>query len=252
MTMAGVPERFQRQLGVHGFGPDAQRRLGSATAFVAGVGGVGGTAALYLAAAGIGRLVLCHPGVAEPPDLNRQVLVRADQLGEPRVSSARATISHRYPDVAIVAVDEPIWGPSVASWLEESDVALDCRHNFAERLELNRLCVRAALPLVEVAMDGAWGYVTVIRPPQTPCLQCLVGDGDPAWQPLGFPVIGVAAGAVGCLAAAEGIKAVTGWGDPLEGSLLTIDLGDMTSSKVTLARNDVCGLCSAPDARRAG
>ncbi len=237
------PGRFDRQLGVEGFGSDGQKKLGCATALVAGIGGVGGTAALYLAAAGVGRLVLCHPGVAEEPDLNRQVLLRADQLGQPRVFNAAQAISERYPDVEVVALDEPVSGPSVAGWTNRCDVALDCRHNFAERLELNRLCWEAGVPLVEAAMDGAWGYVTVLSPGRTPCLRCWAGEGDPAWAPLGFPVLGVAAGTIGCLAAAEAIKVASGWGRPLEGAMLTIDLDDMSTSKLSLASDPECRVC---------
>lgn len=245
------PSRFDRQLGVDGFGTESQKSLGAATVLVAGIGGVGGTAALYLAAAGVGRLVLCHPGVAELPDLNRQVLLRADQVGEARVLNAARAISSRYPDVEVVALDEPVSGPSVQAWMSSCDVAVDCRHNFAERLELNRMCWESGVPLVEAAMDGAWGYVTVLAPGRTACLSCLAGDGDPSWAPLGFPVLGVAAGTIGCLAAAEAIKLVSGWGRPLEGSMLTIDLYDMSTSRLTLAAEPACPVCggTVPDRR---
>lgn len=242
--VSGLFGRFQRQINVEGFGSKAQHSLAGATALVAGIGGLGGTAALYLGAAGIGRLILCHPGVAEEPDLNRQVLLRADQLGEPRVFNAANAISVRYPDVEIIALDDPVGGASVAEWLDKSDVALDCRHNFAERLELNRLCLDKGVPLIEAAMDAAWGYVTVIRGGTTPCLRCMVGDGDPSWDPLAFTVLGVAAGTIGCLAAAEAIKVVTGWGVPLEGSMLTLDLADMKSDRFSLVRDPACSDCS--------
>ena len=240
----GILGRFERQIGVEGFGEKSQLALGRSTALVAGIGGLGGTAALYLGAAGIGRLILCHPGVAEEPDLNRQILLTADQIGEPRVFNAAEAISLRYPDVEVIAIDAGVASPAVSRWLVNSDVVLDCRHNFVERLELNRMCISAGIPLVEAAMDAAWGYVTVIRGGVTPCLECLVGPGDPGWDPLGFPVIGVAAGTIGCLAAAEAIKVLTNWGTTLESTMFTLDLADMESRRFKLSRDASCPTCS--------
>ncbi len=241
---SGISARFQRQIAVEGFGVESQLSLRSSTALVAGIGGLGGTAALYLGAAGIGRLVLCHPGVAEEPDLNRQILLTADQVGESRVINAAEAISLRYPDVEVIAIDVGVASPAVSEWLVNSDVVLDCRHNFAERLELNRMCISAGIPLVEAAMDAAWGYVTVIRGGITPCLECIVGPGDPGWDPLGFPVIGVAAGTIGCLAAAEAIKVLTDWGTALESTMFTLDLADMTGHRFKLSRDTSCLTCS--------
>lgn len=241
--------RFERQVSLPGFGWEGQRRLRGATALVAGVGGLGGAAALYLAAAGIGRLVLFHPGSLELPDLNRQTLMRPEWLGRERATCARETLRGLYPDVEVVAVPEPVRPDNALTWLRQADVALDCRHNFGERFLLNRLCVETEVPLVEAAMNAGEGYVTVVRPGLTPCLRCLFPEGDPAWDPLGFPVLGAVAGTVGCLAALEAIKLVTGWGEPLCGRLLVVDL-ERGSARTLAARRDpacpVCGARSAP------
>ncbi len=240
--MTGVTGRFDRQLIMSGFGPAEQERLGRATAMVAGIGGLGGTAATYLAAAGIGRLVLFHPGLLELPDLNRQTLMRPEWLGRERAECARETLNGYYPDVEIVAVNQGV-GRELSSWLPEVEVVLDCRHNFPERFLLNSLCVAAGVPLVEAAMNEADGYLTVILPEETPCLKCLYPEGDPGWDPLGFPVLGAVSGTLGCLAAIEAIKLITGWGQPLKGRLLLLEMEGGNTRTLPVQRDPFCPVC---------
>jgi molybdate transport system substrate-binding protein len=121
---------------------------------------------------------------------------------------------------------------------------VDARHNFPERLLLNRLCVEVKVPMVEAAMNGAEGQVSVVRPGQTACLACRYGDGDPGWEPLGFSVLGAVSGTVGCLAAIEAIKIVTGWGDPLGDRLLTLDLEHMLFQTLRTNRDPSCPVCA--------
>ncbi len=242
--MKGRPGRFDRQVTMSGFGVEEQERLAQATAVVAGVGGLGGTAATYLAAAGIGRLVLFHPGPLELPDLNRQTLMRPEWLGRERAECARETLSGYYPDVEIVAVNKGV-GKDLSAWAREADLVLDCRHNFPERFRLNAICVDAGKPLVEVAMNEAEGYLTVILPGKTACLQCLYPEGDPDWDPLGFPVLGAVSGTLGCLAAIEAIKLITGWGQPLDGRLILLDLEGGRTRTLRVRRDPSCPVCAA-------
>lgn len=237
-------ETYARQLSMPGFGVAAQQRLAESTVLIAGVGGLGGAAATYLAAAGVGRLVLFHPGPLERPDLNRQTLMTPSWIGHPRVDCAEATLRRHYPDVEVVAVPEPITAHQTAPFLMQADVAVDARHNFPERLLLNRLCVQLGVPMVEAAMNGAEGQVSVVRPGRTACLACRCGDGDPEWKPLGFPVLGAVAGMVGCLAAMEAIKVVTGWGEPLEDRFLAFDLEHMTFQTLPVTRDPNCPVCA--------
>jgi molybdopterin/thiamine biosynthesis adenylyltransferase len=242
-------DTYARQMSMPGFGAAEQRRLADSTVLIAGIGGLGGATATYLAAAGVGRLVLFHPGPLEPADLNRQTLMTPSWLGHPRVDCAEATIRRHYPDVEVVAVPEPITADQTSPFLVQADVVVDARHNFPERLLLNRLCVELGVPMVEAAMYGAEGQVSVVRPGETACLACRIGDGDPDWEPLGFPVLGAVAGTVGCLAAIEAIKMVTGWGEPLDDQLLALDLERMIFQKVPMTRNPACSVCAASDPR---
>jgi molybdate transport system substrate-binding protein len=237
-------ETHARQLSLPGFGVAAQQRLAESTVLIAGIGGVGGATATYLAAAGVGRLVLFHPGRLERPDLNRQTLMTPSGLGQLRVDCAAEALYRHYPDVEVVVVPEPITADRTPRFLAQSDVVVDARHNFPERLLLNRLCVELEVPMVEAAMNGAEGQVSVVRPGQTACLACRYGDGDPGWEPLGFSVLGAVSGTVGCLAAIEAIKMVTGWGDPLEDRLLTLDLEHMIFQTLRTTRDPSCPVCA--------
>jgi molybdopterin/thiamine biosynthesis adenylyltransferase len=249
--MTVQPETYARQLSMPGFGAEEQRRLAESTVLIAGIGGLGGASATYLAAAGVGRLVLFHPGPLELADLNRQTLMSPSWLGHPRVDCAEATLRRHYPDVEVVAVPEPITAAQTSPFLVQADVVVDARHNFPERLLLNRLCVELDVPMVEAAMYGAEGQVSVVRPGETACLACRIGDGDPEWEPLGFPVLGAVAGTVGCLAAIEAIKVVTGWGEPLDDRLLVLDLERMIFHKVPITRSPACPVCAGSRPTRA-
>lgn len=243
--MTVCTDTYARQLSLPGFGVTQQRRLAQSTVLIAGIGGLGGATATYLAAAGVGRLVLFHPGPLERPDLNRQTLMTPSWLGHPRVDCAEATLRRHYPEVDVVAVPEPVTADQTSPFLMHADVVVDARHNFPERLLLNQLCVQLGVPMVEAAMYAAEGQVSVVRPGETGCLACRIGDGDPDWEPLAFPVLGAVAGTVGCLAAIEAIKVVTGWGEPLDDQLLALDLERMIFQKVPVARNPACHVCAA-------
>lgn len=234
--------RFERQLTIPGFGATQQRRLREATVLVAGVGGVGGTAATYLAAAGVGRLLLVHPGDLEEPDLNRQTLMRPDQIGLARVNCASGTLREHYPDVQIEALDCGLSDPRLPGLVARSAAVIDARHNFPERYFINRMCVTARKPLVIAAMNATDACLLSVRP-GTPCLRCLFAEGDPSWEPLGFPVIGAVSGVVGCMAAMEAIKIVAGYGEPSFGRLQYLDLADMTFRSLRVARDPRCPDC---------
>ncbi|WP_308726835.1 MULTISPECIES: HesA/MoeB/ThiF family protein [Frankia] len=231
-------------MGIPGFGVSAQRRLSGATVLVAGVGGVGGAAATYLAAAGIGRLILVHPGVLEEPDLNRQTLMRPDRVGDARVECAADTLRAHHPDVEIVALDRDLTDPSLPRLIAEADVVVDARHNFPERYLLNRLCLATQIPLVVAAMNATEAYLLVVRS-GSPCLRCVFPEGDPSWEPLGFPVLGAVAGTVGCLAATEALKIAGGFAEPAVGRLIHLDLWDTDLRTPRTRRDPACVDCGS-------
>lgn len=242
---AGGETRFDRQLGVTGLGTAEQDRLRAATVVVAGVGGVGGAAATYLAAAGVGRLELLHPGPLELPDLNRQTLMAPSDLGRARVDTAATTLRRHFPDVEVVAHDVPIAADVVPDVLARADVVVDARHNFPERYLLNRLCRERGLASVVAAMDDV-GLQLLTCLPGGPCWRCVFPQPDPDWEPLGFRVLGAVAGTAGCLAAAEAVKLLTGAGSVLRGRLLIGDLWEMSFRTVPVRPAPDCPDCEAP------
>jgi molybdopterin/thiamine biosynthesis adenylyltransferase len=236
-------ERYRRQLMLNGFTNGHQRWLGNATALVAGVGGLGGTAALYLAAAGIGRLILVHAGNLTLSNMNRQVLMKFKAIGKSRVAQAKKTLQEMNPNVAIETVDERITEANVDNLLRTTGIALSARPNFNERRVLNRACVEKGIPMVEAAMNGMEGYLFDVIPGVSPCIHCVYPEDDPSWQELGFPVLGAVSGMLGCMMALEAIKLLTGYGKPLLSEMLVFNTLDMDFRKVRILRNEACEVC---------
>ncbi|MBN3946769.1 MAG: HesA/MoeB/ThiF family protein [Nostoc sp. NMS7] len=237
-------ERYHRQMMLPNFGEAGQKRLKSATVLVTGVGGLGGTSALYLAVAGVGRLILVRGGDLRLDDMNRQVLMTNDWIGKPRVFKARETLQAINPDIRVEAVHDYVTKENVDSLVQSADIAVDCAHNFTERNLLNEACVRWQKPMVEAAMDGMEAYLTTIIPGVTPCLSCLFPE-KPDWNQRGFSVIGAVSGTLACLSALEVIKLITKFSQPLLSQLLTIDLMRMEFTKRNSYHDPLCLVCGS-------
>ena len=236
-------EVYSWQTTVKGFGEEGQRRLKAATVMISRIGGLGGLVAYELAAAGIGRLVLAHKGNLKPSDLNRQLLMRHNRLGQARIETAVESLKALNPRLEIVAVPENVSDDNVADLVGRADVAVDCAPLFKERFAMNEACVRLAKPMVECAMYETEAHITSFKPGVTGCLRCLYPEKPADWQRR-FPVIGAVSGTVGCLGAMEAIKIIAGLGEPMYGQLLTMDLRNMTFRKVKVRRDPGCLVCA--------
>ncbi len=235
-------ERYRRQLMLNGFTADHQRRLKNSSALVAGVGGLGGTAALYLAAAGIGRMILVHAGKLTVSNMNRQILMK-NRIGKSRVVLARETIQEMNPDVTIEIYDERITNQNAGILLRSAQIALSARPNFEERRILNKACIEKGTPMVEAAMNGMEGYLFNVIPRVASCIHCVYPEDDPSWQELGFPVLGAVSGMLGCMMAIEAIKLLTGYGKPLFSEMLVFNTINMDFKKVKIPRDESCEVC---------
>lgn len=235
-------ERYRRQMMLPGFGEAAQQRLKDATVLVTGVGGLGGTAALYLAVAGVGKLILLRGGELRLDDMNRQILMTHDWVDQPRVLKAKQTLQGINPDVQIDAICEYVTPENVDELVRSSDIVLDCAHNFTERDLLNAASVRWGKPMVEAAMNDMEAYLTTIVPGLTPCLTCIFPE-KPDWDKRGFGVLGAVSGTLACLTALEAIKLITGLGTPLLSQLLTMDLSRAEFSKRHPYHDPHCPTC---------
>lgn len=245
--------RFARQLSL--LTEEGQERLRKATALVTRCGGVGGAAALYLAAAGIGRLIMIHEGNTTWSNLNRMILQTYDWVGKPRIVKIRESIHRLNPDVEIVAITEPFTEDLGNELAKQADVLLSCTPVWQERVALNAVAVKNRKPLIEAAMNGMEGTLTAIVPGETPCLRCIYPE-DPAedwWDAWSFPVLGAVAGMTGCLAAIEAIKVILGQGTLIEGCrvgkpltnrLLIFDTANHDYRVVKVKRLPNCPVCS--------
>jgi molybdopterin/thiamine biosynthesis adenylyltransferase len=231
------------QLTIPGFGEAQQEKLKAASVLVTRVGGVGGTAALYLAAAGVGRLVLAHHGKLRASDLNRQILMSAEGLGKKRIELASKRLRDLNPRLELLTVPENAGPDNVERLVKEADLVVDAAPLFRERFALNREIVRTRTPMVDAAMYELEGQLTTILPGKSPCLACLYPDEPPAWR-REFPVLGAVAGTMGALAALEAVKVLAGVGEPLAGRLLHADLRSMAFRTVHFKRDAHCRVCA--------
>jgi molybdopterin/thiamine biosynthesis adenylyltransferase len=236
-------ERYRRQLMLRGFTEDHQRRLKGSSALIAGVGGLGGTAALYLAIAGIGKLIFVHSGALTLSNLNRQILMKNAHIGESRVVQAKKSIREINPEVDIEIYDERVTEQNMQKLLHGPQIALSARPNFAERRILNKACVEKGIPMVEAAMNGMEGYLFNVIPKAASCTHCVYPEVDPAWEEFGFPVLGAVSGMLGCMMALEAIKLLTGYGRPLLSQMLVFNTLDMEFKKVKIPRDEQCEVC---------
>jgi molybdopterin/thiamine biosynthesis adenylyltransferase len=234
---------YDWQFGVGGFGEEGQRKLKAATVLISRVGGLGGSVAWQLAAAGVGRLILAHAGNIKPSDLNRQTLMTHDAIGESRLESAVERLRAFNPRLEVEAVPENASPANVLGLAAGADVIVDCAPLFAERFALNHAAVSLRKPMIECAVNDLELHLTTLVPGRSPCLRCLYPEENPLWTRR-FPVLGAVSGAAGSLAAMEVIKWIAGVGESLVGQLLIGDLRSMEFRKLKVRRQPDCPECA--------
>ncbi|AQR60231.1 molybdopterin biosynthesis protein MoeB [Brevundimonas sp. LM2] len=244
--MAFTPEqveRYARHLVLAEIGGPGQQALARATVLIVGAGGVGGPAALYLAAAGVGTLRIIDGDTVALSNLQRQILFDTADVGRPKVEAAAGRLAAINPHVRVEAIDEPLTAANAASVIAGADVVLDGTDDFTVRHAVNAACVAAGMPLVSGAL-GRWsGQVGVFE--GRPCYRCLVPDIPPDAETCArVGVVGALAGVVGAMAALEAIKIITGAGEALIGRLLLYDGLSATSRTVTVTADPECSVCA--------
>ncbi|HUK83459.1 MAG TPA: HesA/MoeB/ThiF family protein [Verrucomicrobiae bacterium] len=239
-------DRYGRQMLLDGWGEEGQRRLKGSTVFIAGAGGLGSPAAIYLAVAGIGRLRICDMDTLEQTNLNRQILHDDTRVGVNKSVSARQTLALVNPHVKVTVLTDTINEENVTRLVGGADIIVDCLDNFVTRYLLNEAAARLGIPLVYGSVWGLEGRLSFFRPPETPCLRCLFPEGPPKGV---FPVVGVTPGVIGTLEAMEALKFLTGVGQNLTGKLLVWDGGAMTFRTFPIAKDPHCPVCSAGNPR---
>jgi sulfur-carrier protein adenylyltransferase/sulfurtransferase len=239
--------RYSRHLLIPEVGVAGQRRLLDARIFLIGAGGLGSPAALYLAAAGVGRLGIVDDDVVDESNLQRQVLHSTAVLGEPKVESAARRLRELNPDVDVVPYRERLTAENVDRILDEGwDVVVDGADNFPTRYLLNDASVWHDVPVVHGSIFRFDGQVTVFAPRSGPCYRCLFPQPPPpelAPSCAEGGVLGVLPGVVGSIQGSEALKLILNIGRPLVGRLLLYDALDGSFSEVAVRRDPACPVC---------
>ncbi len=240
--------RYSRQIMLPDFGEEGQNKLRQSRVLVAGLGGLGSPAALYLAAAGVGCLVLADDDRTELGNLQRQILHGTPDLGELKTASARRRLEDLNPEVEIVTEERRLAGAFLEEHVARADLVLDASDNFATRFAINRACHSHRKPLVSGAAIRAEGQVAVFdhRQGGGPCYRCLYDDGvgnhglNCAESGVLAPITGI----IGTVQALEAIKILSGYGESLHGRLLVLDGAAMRWRDLRLPPDPACPVCS--------
>ncbi len=240
--------RYARHILLDELGIEGQERLLASRVLIVGAGGLGSPAALYLAAAGVGRMTLVDDDLVELSNLQRQILHDMAGLGRPKAESGRDALQALNPDVQVRALVERLDEARLRALALDADVVLDCCDNFATRHAINRACVAARKPLVSGAAIKFSGQISVydLRDDEAPCYHCLFPEADDVEELrcATTGVLGPLVGMVGSVQAAEAIKVITGMGEPLVGRLLSVDALRMQWHTIRFRRDPDCPVCA--------
>jgi sulfur-carrier protein adenylyltransferase/sulfurtransferase len=239
--------RYSRHLLIPEIGDEGQIKLLESRVLLIGAGGLGSPAALYLAAAGVGRIGIIDADIVDETNLQRQIAHSLDTLGSPKVDSAKRAIEALNPDVEVRTYRERLTSENIDRILDEGwDVIVDGADNFPTRYLVNDASVWRGIPVVHGSIYRFEGQVTVFKPGDGPCYRCLFPEPPPpelAPSCSEGGVLGVLPGIVGTLQTNEALKLALGIGDTLVGRLLLVDALAADFSEVRIQRNPSCPVC---------
>jgi molybdopterin/thiamine biosynthesis adenylyltransferase len=235
-------ERYARHLVLAEIGGPGQQALSRARVAIVGLGGVGGPAAQYLAAAGVGTLVLIDDDAVSLSNLQRQLLFATADVGRPKVEVGAARLAALNPHVTIEPMAARVTAADARERLAGADLVIDGTDDFETRFAVNAACLALGIPLVSGAL-GRWnGQVGVFA--GRPCYRCLVAEAPPDAETCArVGVVGALAGVVGSMAALEAVKLITGAGTPLLGRLWLYDGLEGTSRTARVPADPACPAC---------
>lgn len=238
--------RYSRHLLIPEVGLEGQKKLKAASALIVGTGGLGSPVALYLAAAGIGRIGLVDFDVVDSSNLQRQVIHGTATIGQLKVESARARLRDLNPDIQIDVYNEPFTSENAMRIAAQFDILIDGTDNFATRYLTNDVCVFLGKPNVYGSIFRFDGQASVFDARSGPCYRCLFPEPPPPGLVPSCAeggVLGVLPGTIGTIQATEALKILLGIGSPLTGKLLLYNALDMSFDFVTLKKNPKCRVC---------
>lgn len=240
--------RYSRHILLPQIDIQGQETLVNSCALIIGAGGLGSPVAMYLAASGVGKLIICDHDVVDLTNLQRQIIHSTHAIGTPKAHSAKKTLASINPDVNVVALNEYVDDNTLQQLVAEADVVIDASDNFSTRHHVNKACITLKKPLVSGAAVRFEGQVTVfdLRDENSPCYHCLFpmnGDDDDmpcATMGVFSPLVGI----IGCTQAAEALKILLGIGETLNGRVQLLDGLTMQWRSIKLRKDPACGVCS--------
>jgi len=233
--------RYSRQIMIPNWNVEGQLRLKNAKVTIVGVGGLGCPVALYLTAAGVGRITLIDKEKIELSNLNRQILHWSMDIGKFKTFSAIEKLSKLNPLIKFESYEREIEKENIRELIKGSNVVVDCLDNWKTRFILNEACVSERIPLVHAGVHSWYGQITTIMPGKGPCLRCILPKTPKEEEK--FPILGVTAGVLGLLEALEAIKIIVGLGNPLIGRILFFDGETSSFQEAKVQRRKGCPVC---------
>ncbi|MFC4358380.1 HesA/MoeB/ThiF family protein [Halobium salinum] len=238
-------DRYSRHIIMDEVGPEGQKRLLDGRVLVVGAGGLGAPVVQYLAAAGVGELVVVDDDVVERSNLQRQVIHADADVGVPKAESAKAFVERLNPDVTVEAHETRLDRENAESLVADCDAVVDASDNFRTRYLVNDVARLAGVPVAHGAIYKFEGQATTLVP-GGPCYRCLFPEApEPGEVPdcATTGVLGVLPGVLGTIQATEAVKLLLGAGDPLSGRLLFYDALEMSFETVPYRQNPDCPVC---------
>lgn len=238
--------RYSRNILLAEVGGEGQKRISNGRVLLIGAGGLGSPAALYLAAAGIGKLGIVDYDVVDLSNLQRQILHFTKDVGRPKAESAKETLNALNPEVEVVTYNEKLTARNAVEIVKDYDIVVDGADNFATRFIANDACVLAGRAFVHGGILRFAGQALTVVPGKGPCFRCIFHEPPPlnsAPTCAQVGVLGVIAGVIGVIQATEVLKYLLGKGDLLTGRMLFYDALEMKFGEVEVKRDPRCPVC---------
>ena len=239
--------RYSKQIMLPQVDIEGQQKIMDATVLIIGMGGLGPPTALYLAAAGVGHLIIADFDQVELSNLQRQIIHQTRDIGDDKVNSAKNKLTELNPNIKITIANELIHTDNLPELIKGVDIVLDGTDNFDSRFEINQICVEHQKPLVSAAVVRFEGQVSVFKGHEKdqPCYQCLYSaDGEENESCIDNGVLAPVAGLIGTIQALQAIKVILDLGDQLNGTLLLVDALDLSFRKVKIGKDKECPICN--------
>ncbi|MDH3691381.1 MAG: molybdopterin-synthase adenylyltransferase MoeB [Gammaproteobacteria bacterium] len=247
-------QRYSRQIMLPEIGVDGQQRLLSSRVLVVGLGGLGSPVIMYLAASGVGHLVMSDYDIVDLSNLQRQIAHTTPRVDALKVDSAQQALRALNPDIKVTTHGYELEQDALLEEVRLADAVVDATDNFPTRFELNRACALTSTPLISGAAIQLEGQVSVFRldRPNSPCYRCLYTETDAPGERCGdVGILGSVVGIIGTIQATETIKVLLNIGEDLDGRLLMLDARTMEWRTGRLRKDPACPVCAMRTASHA-